>query len=72
MQYLVNNSLDIKGPLIFKRLLPSEFPLRQTIGNGKTHELVLTNLVKIEAYLASNGVAQKIEETNLISQFSHQ
>ena len=71
--YLVNTSL--KGPLcrpfVFKKLLPSEFPLRQTIGNKNTHELVFSNLLQIEAYLVGNGLARSTEETNVISQFSH-
>jgi hypothetical protein len=65
--YLVNTSLENIRPLIFKRLLPSEFPLRQTIGNRATHELVFSNLVQIEAYLMSHGLAKTTEETNVIS-----
>jgi hypothetical protein len=70
--YLVNTSLKgaICGPLAFKKLLPGEFPLRQSIGNKLTHELVFANLMQIEAFLVSNGLSRSPEETNVISQFS--
>ena len=41
--------------LAFKRLLPNEYPLRQVVGNGRSHNLAFVNMHDIENYLFMMG-----------------